>query len=100
MKINSNYHRLFSKTVIFIGNGSFLNKHLMVRHELRVASCELRVTSYELKAQKDELNLKVRVQIHELRVQIYELGVQIQELRIQTHKFKNHLINENSSKQS
>ena len=45
------------------------------------------------------LNSKVRVQIHELQVQIHELRVQIHELRVQIHEFKNHLINENSSKQ-
>ena len=61
--------------------------------------------SYELKAWKHELKFKSassnpqvtssnpRVQIHELRVQLYKLRVQI-------HEFKNHLINENSSKQS
>ena len=47
-----------------------------------------------------------RVQIHELQVQLYELRVQIYELRVQIRElqvvilgFKNHLINENSSKE-
>ena len=85
----------------------------MVKHELRVASCELLVTCWKLKSaswdskvwvQIHELQVqlyefrlqmhKLRVQIHELRVEIYELRVQIHELRFQIHKFKNHLINE------
>ena len=69
----------------------------MVKHKLRVASCELRVTSYKLKALKHELKFKStssnprvtssnpQIQIHELWVQLYELWFQIQE-------FKNYLI--------
>ena len=53
-------------------------------YELRVASYKLRVTSSKFKSTSS--NSKVRVQIRELRVQIHEL--------------KNHLINENLSKQS
>ena len=55
----------------------------MIKHELQVTSWNLKITSW---------NLKMQVQIHELRVRIHELSVQI-------HEFKNHLINENSSKQ-
>ena len=39
------------------------------------------------------------MQIYESRVQIHEFRVQIHESRVQIHEFKNHLINENSSKQ-
>ena len=78
-----------------------LSKHLvlgdMVKREVWVASYELLVTSFKLKS--TSWNSKVRVQVHELRVQIHELRVQIHELRVQIHEFKNHLINENSSKQ-
>ena len=41
-----------------------------------------------------------RVQILKLRGQLYKLRVQIHESRVQIREFKNHLINENSSKQS
>ena len=69
----------------------------MVKHELRIVSYESLVTSWKLKS--TSWNSKVRVQIHELRVQLYELRVQIHELPVQIHVFKNHLINEDSSKQ-
>ena len=78
----------------------------MAKHELRVTSLELQDTSYSWKLKSTSRNSNVRVQIHELlvqlhelRLQIHELRVQIHELRVKTHEFKNHLINENSSKQ-
>ena len=57
-------------------------------HDLRVRLCKLRVQIQEL-----------RVYMHKLRLQIHELRAQIHKLHVQIHEFKNHLINENSSKQ-
>ena len=58
----------------------------MVKHELRVTSCELQDTSWKLKS--TSWNSKVRVQIHELWVQIYQLRVQIHESRVQIHELR------------
>ena len=57
-------------------------------YEFKSTSYEFKYTSYEFKSTSHESNF----QIYELRVQIHELGFQI-------HEFKNHLINENPSKQ-
>ena len=86
-----------------------LRYELSTSYELRYAmdfprkcTSYVRVQIHELRVQIHEL----RVQIHELLVQIHELGIQIHELRVQIHEspvqireFKNHKINENSSKQ-
>ena len=73
----------------------------MVKHELRVTSCELRVESLkaELKFKSMSWNSKarveiqiheLRVQIHKLRIRIHELQVRIHELPVRIHEFKNH----------
>ena len=57
----------------------------MVKHELRLTSCEFRVTNWQLKS--TSWNSKGQVQIHELRVQIHKLRVQNHELQVQNHEF-------------
>ena len=67
-----------------------------------IASCEFWVIICEFTSSDPWVassNPQVRVQIYELRVQIHKLRAQMHQLRIQIHKFKNHSINENSSKQ-
>ena len=61
---------------------------------MRVASCELESLKARIEIQKCEF----KSTSSNSRVQLYELPVQIHELRVQNLKFKNHLINENSSK--
>ena len=80
------------------------NELKALKHEQKFknASSSSRVMGSNPQAQIYELRVQiyeVRVQIHELPVQIHELPVQILELQVQIHEFKNHLINENSSKQ-
>ena len=77
-------------------------KTRVMSYELRVTSYELRVESLKVPVQIHELRVqihKLQILIHELQVQINELRIQIHDLRVQIHKFKNHQINENSSKQ-
>ena len=64
----------------------------MVKHELRLTSCEFRVTNWQLKStswkfKSTSWNSKGQVQIHELRVQIHKLRVQNHELQVQNHEF-------------
>ena len=62
---------------------------------------ELLVTSYELEFKSESLNSRARFEIHVLTSKGAGSNPRdaSMNLRVQIDKFKNHLINENSSKQ-